>query len=70
MKAIEKLLSSNKVNGNQSLAARLIGKKQQNIWHWLNSNNPECDIPAYLIPVAAKAIGVRPSKLLPDIDNE
>lgn len=52
--------------GSQTKAAKAIGKKQQNIWYWLNSN---IDMPLELVPVAAKAMGKHPSELRPDIFN-
>lgn len=61
MKAIEIFL--NYYGGNQSKAARAIGKKQGHVWHWLNKS----DLPLELVPKAAKLIGKRPKDLRPDI---
>lgn len=61
MKAIEIFLDF--YDGNQSKAARALGKKQQNVWHWLNKS----DLPLELIPTAAKLIGKKPKDLRPDI---
>jgi len=61
MKAIEIFLDH--FNGNQSQAARVLGKKQQHVWHWLNKS----DLPLELVPKAAKAIGKKPADLRPDI---
>lgn len=61
MKAIEKFLIH--FNGNQSKAAASLGKKQQNVWHWLNKS----DMPLEYVPKAAEIMGKRPSFLRPDI---
>jgi len=61
MKAIEIFIKH--FDGNQSEAARALGKKQQHVWHWLNKS----DIPLELVPKAAKVIGKKPADLRPDI---
>jgi DNA-binding transcriptional regulator YdaS (Cro superfamily) len=53
--------------GTQAKVAEALGVKQQNISFWINS--PTVDMPIDLFPVAAKAIGVRPQDLRPDIFN-
>jgi DNA-binding transcriptional regulator YdaS (Cro superfamily) len=62
MRAIEIFLEH--YEGNQSAAARALGKKQQHVWHWLNISE---DMPAKYVPKAARLIGKTPADLLPDI---
>jgi hypothetical protein len=53
-------------DGNQSAAARALGRKQQNVWYWLNNENG-IDMPLELVPKAAKLMGTNPSSLRPDV---
>jgi len=62
IKAIEIVLSH---FGTQVKAAEVLGVKQQNISFWINS--PTVDMPIDLFPIAAKAIGISPQDLRPDI---
>lgn len=59
MKAIEVLVNHPEVNGNQSKAAAILGKKPQNVWFWINNENG-VDMPVGLIPKAAQALGLSP----------
>ncbi len=61
-KAIEIFLEH--FGGNQSAAARAIGRKQQNVWYWLNN---DIDMPLEITPKAAKLIGKTPHDLRPDV---
>lgn len=65
MKAIEIFLKHPKINGNGAEAARLIGKKQQDVWRWIKRN--KSDMPIEIVTKAAEIIGVHPNKLRPDV---
>jgi hypothetical protein len=62
MRAIDIYL--NHFDGNQSQAAKALGKKQQNVWGWLRKSP---DMPLHLVPAAAKIIGKKPHELRPDV---
>jgi len=62
-KAIEIFLEH--FDGNQSAAGRALGKKQQHVWYWLNTE--EADMPTDLIPKAAELIGKTPHDLKPEV---
>ncbi len=62
MKAIEIFVAH--FSGNQSEAARALGKKPGHVWHWINKGK---DMPVELVPEAARIIGKNPCELRPDI---
>lgn len=62
MRSIEIFLEHFK--GNQSEAARALGKKQQHVWWWLNKSP---DMPVEYVPRAAQIMGKKPVDLRPDI---
>jgi hypothetical protein len=63
MKAIKVLVNHPSINGNQSKAAEILGRKPQNVWFWIN-NDTGVDMPISLLPKAAEAIGMKPSELI------
>ena len=63
MKAIEVLLNHDLIKGNQSTAARILGTSQANVSYWMNHKG-DLDMPIYMIPKAAEAIGLRPSQFI------
>ena len=60
MRAIEIYL--NHFDGNQTKAAKALGKEQGHVWHWLNKSK---DMPMKYVPKAASIIGRKPSELMP-----
>lgn len=59
MKLIEFFLKHPSVDNNQRRAASMLGVRQSDVSYWLIRGKTErADIPSYLIPKAAEALGI------------
>lgn len=60
MKLIEFFLNHPSVENNQRRAAGMLGVRQSDVSYWINRGKTErADIPSYLIPKAAEALGMK-----------